>query len=146
MLREIPIMRLIWLGVAKTTVLWRVNSGKAWVSGGGKPERLANGSMVVPFGRPIAIGLGDPEGNSVNGASDLLGYTKITITAEMVGHVIPVITVIEAKADDGGRGTKDQKKFISIIIKAGGIAGVASSVQQAQDIIKKWLNNFSERL
>ncbi len=137
-MREGGVQRLIWLALARTTVLFRNNAGKAWLSGGGKVRRLEDGSVVVPFARPIALGLAKTNGDSPDGMHDLVGYTSITITPEMVGRRVAVFTSIEAKESGGGEVTAEQQKFCEVIRKAGGISGIASSPAMAQLIINEY--------
>tara|TARA_B100001939_G_C16796454_1_gene553670 strand:+ start:519 stop:683 length:165 start_codon:yes stop_codon:yes gene_type:complete len=52
----------------------------------------------------------------------------------MVGREMPVFAAIEVKTAKG-RATKDQLRFIEHIRNAGGIAGVARSVDEARLIL-----------
>ena len=54
---EAPNQRAIWLATAALagTVLFRCNSGKAWLASGGKPQRLQDGTVLLPGGRPVAL-------------------------------------------------------------------------------------------
>ena len=76
----------------------------------------------------MTFGVGSP------GGSDLIGYRKVTVTPEMVGQEIPVFAAIEVKTAKG-RATKDQQRFIEHIRDAGGIAGIARSVDDAKNIL-----------
>ncbi len=76
----------------------------------------------------MTFGVGSP------GGSDLIGYRRVTVTAEMVGQEIPVFAAIEVKTARG-RATKEQERFIEHIRNAGGIAGVARSVDEAKSIL-----------
>ena len=76
----------------------------------------------------MQFGVGSP------GGSDLIGYRKVTITPEMVGMEVPVFAAIEVKTARG-RATEHQKAFIEHIRNAGGIAGIARSVDDAQNIL-----------
>ncbi|MGL4274861.1 MAG: hypothetical protein ACRCTO_21430, partial [Pseudomonas paracarnis] len=120
--------------------LFRANSGKAWLSGGGKVEVDARGTAHVPFARPVALGLALTSGDTVPGLSDLAGWTDVVITPEMVGRRIPVFTAIETKESGGGRRRENQINFVQQVQKAGGIAGFAASEQQANEIIEAWLS------
>ena len=128
--------RAIWLRAAALAgvVLFRVNSGKAWV-GHGKPQRLTDGSVVLHGARPIALGFGLANGDPVAGQADLVGWRTITITPEMVGCKVAVFTSIEAKRTDGGRISSEQQKWRRAVLLAGGIAGVANSPEAAVDIV-----------
>lgn len=138
-MRESNVLRRIWLAVADHATLFRLNTGKAWVSGGGPVQRLKDGSVVVPFARPIALGLALPNGDPVVGAYDLIGYTRVTITPDMVGRTVPIFTAIDAKRSTGGRTSDEQARFGKIIRDAGGIAGIAPSESVAQSIISDYL-------
>jgi VRR-NUC domain len=77
-------------------------------------------------GRPIRYGLGV-------GSSDLIGWTPITVTPDMVGKTLAVFTAVEVKTDRG-RPTDAQLNFIEQVLKAGGLAGIARSPEQAVEI------------
>lgn len=139
---EIPRMREMWLGVADTSTLFRCNTGTAWASSGGKPYRTADGAVVVPGGRPVALGLSFPDTKPVTGTHDLLGWTEVEITPSMVGQRIAVFTSIEAKNSSGGKRSDDQQRFMRNVQRAGGISGFASSVEQARQIISDWHKKF----
>lgn len=131
--------RAIWLAAATLagSILFRANSGKAWV-GHGKPQRLADGSVMLHGARPIALGLGLVSGDPVAGQGDLLGWTTITVTQDMVGCRVAVFTSIECKRTDGGRTSADQKHWLDMVQRAGGIAGVANSPEAAVQIVKRY--------
>lgn len=134
-MRESDVLRHIWLAVASRATLFRLNTGKAWVSGGGPVRRLTDGSVVVPFARPIALGLSKPNGDPVLGAYDLIGFTPVVITPDMVGKKVAVLTCIDAKNSDGGKVSNDQDHFGNVIRDAGGIAGIAHTPAVAQSLI-----------
>lgn len=141
MASEAAVQRTTWLGLARRAIarctLFRSNSGKAIL--GGKPQFLPNGNVVVPFGRPIALGLALTTGDTVPGLSDLTGWTDIEITNDMVGRHVPVFTAIETKESGGGRKKSNQINFIHQVQAAGGIAGFAASEAEAHEIIDGWL-------
>ena len=64
------------------------------------------------------------------GSSDLIGWRTVTITPEMVGQQVAVFTSIEVKTPTG-RLRPEQKLWLSAVQAAGGIAGVARSVEDA---------------
>lgn len=100
---------------------------------GGLPAALA----LVKSGRlrKIKAGIQAP------GASDLIGYSAITITPSMVNKTLPILTCIEVKTATGVV-SDDQKKFIAIVRKAGGIAGVARSAPEYESIVQAWLSEM----
>lgn len=140
---EGSVQREVWLSLGRLCRLFRVNTGKGWVSGAGPVQRLADGSVLVPAGRPIALGLAMPNGDPVPGTSDLIGFTPVTVTAEMVGTTLPVFTAIETKRTKGGRTTNDQLSFVERVCREGGIAGVANSPEAAQAIVRTWLDTHA---
>lgn len=143
MASEAAVQRVVWLALAQRKVaratLFRANSGKAYLSGGGKAVFDANGTAHVPFARPVALGLALTSGDTVPGLSDLAGWTDVVVTPEMVGRRLPVFTVVETKATGGGRKRENQINFIQQIQKSGGIAGFAESEAQAHEIIDAWI-------
>jgi hypothetical protein len=64
------------------------------------------------------------------GSSDLIGWRTVTITPEMVGQQVAVFTSIEVKTPTG-RLRPEQKLWLDAVQAAGGIAGVARSVEDA---------------
>lgn len=83
------------------------------------------GQYKLEDGRVLRSGLGV-------GTSDLIGWTPVTITPEMVGKTVAVFTAVECKAPKG-RVTTEQAQFIKVVQQAGGIAGVARC---AEDVAK----------
>lgn len=142
-MKESNVLRACWLAVARWTRLFRLNTGQAWV---GKAERLANGDVLVHGGRPITIGLGMPDGKPLVGASDLIGWTTVEITPEMVGRRVAVFTGIETKESGGGHQRPDQINFVDQLRAAGGIAGFAHTPAVAQAIVHDWAAETGARL
>lgn len=135
---ESSVQRMIWLAVGARSVMFRLNTGKAWV-GNGPPRRNPDGSATLFGARPVALGFSLPNGDPVVGASDLIGWTPVKITAEMVGSTVAVMTAIEAKRSDGGKASSDQQNFIARLRAAGGIAGVANTPAIAQSLINDYV-------
>jgi len=75
------------------------------------------------------------------GSSDLIGYTKTTITPDMVGKNIAIFTAIEVKRSDWKitkkftETEKGQEIFIDTVKNDGGIAGFANSVEGFINVI-----------
>ena len=89
--------------------------------GGRKDVRIwrnSVGEAYSPDGRRFRWGL-------CKGSADLIGF-KIDRVA--------VFVAIEVKAEKG-RLTKEQRQFLSVVAAAGGLAGVARSVEDAERII-----------
>jgi len=78
-------------------------------------------------GRPIKYGLGV-------GSSDLIGWTPIVVTPQMVGQTVAVFTAVEAKAPNG-RPTDAHLNCINQGPRSGGFAGIARSAAEAVEII-----------
>lgn len=139
-MRENPTQRLMWAAAASLAgvILFRVNTGRAWV-GAGPGRRQSDGSVVIPGGRPIALGFGLMNGDPAVGVGDLIGWRSIIVTPEMVGCRIAVFASLEAKRADGkGRTSDDQKRWRDTIIAAGGIAGIANSEADAIATFNCW--------
>lgn len=141
---ENVVQRKIWLALGQVSRIFRVNTGKAWLSGSGPAQRLKDGSVLVPSGRPVALGLALPNGDPLVGCSDLLGWTPVVVTASMVGQTLPVFTAIETKRTKGGKASEAQLNFVSQVVRAGGIAGIANSTESAMSIIDSWHSRFSD--
>lgn len=106
--------------------LFRNNSGVGWV---GQVISHHGGILMLNAPRPLHAGL-------CVGSSDLIGWTPVTITPEMVGRTIAVFTAVEGKSTTRQYPTADQYRFIDAVRAAGGIATVARSVGDAMGAIK----------
>ena len=86
------------------------------------------GSLPDPrSGRLVQFGL-------ARGSADLIGWRTMVITPEMVGQRVAVFTSLEIKTPTG-RIRPEQKAWLACVQSAGGIAGVARSVADAQLIL-----------
>ena len=90
--------------------------------------RNNRGSVELDGGKRLTYGVGP------NGASDLIGFRTIVVTQAMVGKRIAQFVAVECKAP-GAEPSDDQISFIDRIQAAGGIAGIARSVRDAENII-----------
>ena len=89
--------------------------------------RNNTGTLRDQHGRPVSFGL-------ARGSSDLIGYRTVTITPDMVGQQVAVFTSVEVKTPTG-RIRPEQRAWMETVQAAGGIAGVARSVEDAQRIV-----------
>lgn len=97
---------------------------------GAGPARLwrnNTGALKDATGRLVRYGL-------CPGSSDLIGLRQVTITPDMVGQTMGVFVAIEVK--DQGRLTEQQRAFLAMVQQAGGLAGVARSVDDARTILR----------
>lgn len=148
MASEGNVQRTIQLGLGMLSRIFRFNSGKAWLSNLGPAGvlTLADGSKLIKAPRSIALGMALSNGDPVLGQSDLGGWTKITITPEMVGKDVAVVTFIETKRTKGGKASGDQNNFVAQVTAQGGIAGIANSLEAARKIIEDWANKIGAKL
>lgn len=70
------------------------------------------------------------------GSSDLVGFTPVTITPEMVGKTISVFTATEVKFG-ADRVKQEQSNFINAVRSSGGIGIVARDVDGAIEELRK---------
>jgi hypothetical protein len=89
--------------------------------------RNNTGTLRDANGRPVSFGL-------CKGSADLIGWRTVTITPEMVGQQVAVFTSIEVKTATG-RLRPEQQQWLDAVQAAGGIAGVARSVEDAQALL-----------
>jgi len=86
------------------------------------------GSLPDPrTGRLVTFGL-------AKGSADLIGWRTITVTPAMVGTRLAIFTSIEVKTATG-RLRPEQQQWIHAVTQAGGIAGIARSVNDAQALL-----------
>jgi len=69
------------------------------------------------------------------GSADLIGWRSVVVTPDMVGQRIAVFTSIEVKTATG-RLRPEQQAWLGVVQGAGGIAGVARSVEDANEILR----------
>jgi hypothetical protein len=86
------------------------------------------GTYLLADGRYISSGL-------AVGSADLIGWQTVTITAAMVGQRIARFVSIEVKKPKGGRKEAQQKAWAAAVSDAGGFAGFARSVDEAEKIL-----------
>lgn len=118
------------------TVLWRNNVGAfqsktgAWVRYG-----LANDSKQM---------------NAAIKSADLIGWTPITITADMIGKIVPIFTSIEVKEEGyypSGKAQiahfEAQEKWCNGILRYNGIAGIVDSAEKAGELVLEWYKRMT---
>ena len=69
------------------------------------------------------------------GSSDLIGWTPIEITSEMVGQTLAIFTAVEVKTKTGKIGEK-QKTFLYTLQANGGLAITPTSAEEAVEQIQ----------
>ena len=89
--------------------------------------RNNTGTLRDQHGRPVQFGL-------CKGSADLIGWRTVTIKPEMVGQQVAVFTSIEVKTPTG-RVQPEQQQWLEAVQAAGGIAGVARSVEDAKALL-----------
>lgn len=95
---------------------------------GAKIFRNNVGFATYPNGAVVKYGVCNP------GGSDIIGFTPVTITPDMVGKQVAIFTAIECKTEKG-KLRPEQTNFLNAVKKAGGYAGVATSEQEALAIL-----------
>lgn len=90
--------------------------------------RNNTGTLRDQHGRPVQFGL-------CKGSADLIGWKRVTVTPEMVGSTVAVFTSIEVKTPTG-RLRAEQQQWLEVVQAAGGIAGVARSVEDAETLLR----------
>ena len=85
--------------------------------------RNNTGTLKDQNGRPVQFGL-------CKGSADLIGWKRVTVTPDMVGQQVAVFLSIEVKTPTG-RIRPEQQQWLDAVQTAGGIAGVARSVEDA---------------
>lgn len=122
---EMTTLRQIMLACSRgPTRLFRQNVGQGYTGNATRIARpttvtLQPGDVVIRNARPLHAGL-------CTGSSDIIGWTQRDGAA--------VFTAIEVKADRG-RVTPEQANFIEAVKNAGGVAGVARSVDEARALL-----------
>lgn len=85
------------------------------------------GAAKDASGRFIHYGL-------AKGSADLIGWKTRTITEDDIGSTIAQFVSIEVKSSTG-KPRPDQIHWAQVVTQAGGIAGIARSVSEAEQII-----------
>lgn len=72
------------------------------------------------------------------GSSDLIGWQSVTIEQKHVGQTLAVFVALEVKGPRG-RVSTEQAQFLSVVGKAGAVAGVVRSEEDAAMLLAPWL-------
>lgn len=91
--------------------LFRNNTGMGWV---GKLLKRTRDAVTLQHPRPLHAGL-------CNGSSDLIGWTPVVVTPEMVGKTVAVFTAVEVKLHPRSKREPEQEAFIAAVNRFGGI-------------------------
>lgn len=101
-------------------------------------HRLFRNNRGLFFTRPDATGESRPVMCGLaNGSGDLIGFTVVEITQEMVGQRIAVFTSVEAKTRTGSPGVV-QRNWLEMVRTMGGIAVIARSVEEMVAYLRTW--------
>ena len=94
-----------------------------------KVKLYRNNRGVAVYGnKQVAYGVGP------RGGSDWIGYRRVFITSDMIGSWIAQFVALEAKRP-GEKADDNQQRFIEQVKAAGGCAGVATSGQEAVELL-----------
>lgn len=85
------------------------------------------GALQDKEGRWVRYGVGG------NGGSDLIGWKSVEVTPDLLGRTVAIFSAVEVK--EKGRVTKEQEAFLNAVARAGGLAGVARSPEEAAAIL-----------
>lgn len=119
--------RLIMLALSEAgSTVFRNETGGFWT---GKVVHKAQDQVTLSNARMIQCGL-------CVGSHDVIGWTPVTVTQDMVGETLAVFTSVEVKTGKG-RPTTEQLSFEAAVRGAGGIAGIARSPEEALSLLAR---------
>jgi hypothetical protein len=125
--KERSIQAAIQLACSRKGVrLFRNSTGLGYI---GRVVERDGSRITLSAARVLHAGL-------VKGGSDLIGWSPLIITEDMIGQTVAVFTAVEVKTK-GVPLTDDQKHFIEAVRRAGGRAGVAYNSGEAQTICEE---------
>lgn len=103
--------------------------------------RNNSGCFYDNTGRLVRFGLGNVSENIPYKSSDLIGWTEVIITPEMVGKQIAVFTAIEVKKENWkpkhDAREQGQMNFLTWVNLKGGIAAMVKSVDEFVKVLRK---------
>lgn len=106
--------------------LFRQNVGMGY---SGVVSERRGSTVVLEDARVLHCGL-------CTGSSDLIGWTPVVVTPDMVGKTLAVFTAVELKAGRTAT-TEAQKTFIDAVNRAGGIAGIVREADQVRGLLAR---------
>lgn len=109
--------------MSETTILQRIRLAASKLPGV-RLFRNNVGSLQAKDGRFVQFGLHP-------GSADLIGWRTVTITPDMVGKQVAVFASVEVKTENG-RVKPEQQNWLDQVEKAGGLAVVARSPEEAK--------------
>lgn len=120
--------------------LFRFQSGLFWAGRAiiikeSKSIHVTPGTVVIKKPRRVKSGH--------VGMSDLLGFTQVTITPEMVGRKFAVFTAVEGKTEKV-KVTKEQNNFIRMVNQMGGIGVIAKKLDHLFEAMNKFIEGNHE--
>lgn len=112
--------------------LFRNNTGKAWV---GEATRTSYTKMIALNPNDVLLRNARPfHSGLTKGSSDLIGWTSVTYTGESGVHKrLALFSAVEVKTSRG-RVTSEQQNFIRVVNEQGGLAIVARSVEDLDQL------------
>ena len=102
--------------------LFRNQVGEAWQ---GQAVKSPPGILSLQHARRVNFGLAPSSG-------DLIGWTSVIITPEMVGRLVAVFTSGEVKKPSVKHLPEDQQNWADVVLAAGGRAAMLRSVEDAR--------------
>ena len=106
------------------------------------------GAYMAKNGQPVRYGLANDskQMNKEVKSADLIGWTCVEITPEMVGRTVAVFTSIEVKEEGykpSGKAKLEhyqaQLRWCERVAEQGGIAGIVDSADKAVKLIEDWI-------
>lgn len=117
--------------------LFRANSGRGWTGKSIGPFK--DEKQVVLYPGDILIRKARPFNGMQAGTSDLIGWTTIQITPDMVGRSAAIYTAAEVKTA-GTRTTKQQTAYIRTVNESGGIGVIARKLEDLLQAVSSFKN------
>lgn len=108
--------------------LFRNQVGEAWMGDVAHHDRQAR-IITLNQARRVPFGLAP-------GSADLIGWTTVTITPDMVGTRVAVFTSGEVKRPTITRLPDDQQNWCDAVRAAGGFADMLRSVEDGRRLVR----------